>query len=203
MRSVQRIGILGGTFDPIHNGHLKLAQEAMSKLSLGKVIFMPAFVPPHKANQPTAHFADRFAMVKAAVDDSSAFAVSDLEYRRGGQSYTYDTLVLLNAQYPNCQWFFLTGADVLTSFNKWYRWQEILDLATLVITTRPGFYLDRSDILDEAMHTIHKKALFLTIDAEDISSTAIRRLIAEGKPWQSFLPKAVTNYIIGHHLYGG
>lgn len=198
-----RIGILGGTFDPIHFGHLSLARAAQERLNLDKIVFMPAFLPPHKTMCSTTDYALRYQMTALAIKDEEDFLLSDLERRLGGQSFTYDTLRTFKEICPACQLFFLTGADALKGLDKWYRWQEILDLAQLVVTNRPGFAFIMSEKIKDAAQKSRRGILLLSFDAEDISSTELRALVKTHGLWQSMVPEAVADFILSNHLYEG
>lgn len=198
-----RLGILGGTFDPVHNGHLDLARAAVAELALSELLFIPAPMPPHKNGVKITDFTHRYRMVQLAIKGCAQFAASDMENRREGKSYTYDTLTILKEQMPERELYFLTGADALQGFMNWYRWQDILDLCTVVVTTRPGFaFAAPPELLHEAARR-QGGLLLLDKEAVDISATALREAIASGTGWQQQLPAAVAQYIIANNLYRG
>ena len=198
-----KLGILGGTFDPVHNGHLALAEAAMQQLELEELLFIPAPAPPHKDGRAITAFAQRYEMVQLAIAGRPHFWLSDLEAKRAGKSYTYDTLQTIKTHAPQCELFFLTGADALEGFSHWYRWQEILDLCTLVVTTRPGFAFETPKELAAEARRRQKGVLLLEKDEVDISATKLREAIAQGKAWQQWVPQAVAEYIQANHLYRG
>ena len=203
MQTSVKLGILGGTFDPVHNGHLALAEEAMQALWLDELLFIPAPAPPHKNGRVLTPFAQRYEMVRLAISGRAYFKLSDLEARRQGQSYTYDTLKVLKEQMPDRELFFLTGADALEGFTHWYRWQEILDLCTLVVTSRPGIDFQVPEELESEAARRQNGFLLLEKEEVDISATELRQAIADGSPWQQWVPKAVAEYIQTNHLYRG
>ena len=194
---------MGGTFDPVHNGHLALAKDALEELGLDDVLFIPAPAPPHKMGRTITPFAQRYEMVRLAIDGRARFALSDMEAHRQGQSYTYDTLLALKAQAPQKELYFLTGADALAGFTHWYRWQDILDLCTLVVTMRPGFAFKAPPELAQEAARRQKGLLLLKKDEVDISATMLRQAVALGRPWRQWVPEAVAEYIIANHLYRG
>lgn len=198
-----KLGILGGTFDPVHNGHLALAEAAMQELELDELLFIPAPTPPHKDGRAITPFAQRYAMVQLAIAGRPHFWLSDLEAKRSGKSYTYDTLRSIKTHAPQCELFFLTGADALEGFTHWYRWQEILDLCTLVVTTRPGFAFEAPEELAAEARRRQKGLLLLEKDEVDISATKLRKAIAQGAVWQQWVPQKVAEYIQANHLYRG
>lgn len=203
MQEGAKLGILGGTFDPVHNGHLALADDMQKRLALDEVIFIPARLPPHKTEREITDFAHRYAMVQLAIQDYAHFTLSDLEAKRPGKSYTYDTLLTLKAAYPACTLYFLTGADALVGFTTWHRWRDILDMCTVVVTTRPGFVFKPPAELVDEVDKRQKGLLLLEKEEVDISATKLREAIADSKPWRQWLPPAVANYIQTHHLYRG
>ena len=198
-----KLGLLGGTFDPVHNGHIALAEAGMTELGLDELLFIPAPAPPHKSGRVITPFAQRYAMVQLAIAGRPNFWLSDLEAKRTGKSYTYDTLKTLKDQTPQCELYFLTGADALEGFTHWYRWQDILDLCTLVVTTRPGFAFETPKELAAESLKRQRGVLLLEKDEVDISATKLRESIALGAAWQQWVPKAVAEYIQTNHLYRG
>ncbi len=187
-----RIGILGGTFDPIHSGHLALAGAARSQLKLEKIIFVPAFIPPLglKANQITPAPA-RLEMTQAAVRNLG-YDVSDIEIKREGVSYTVDTIRELRRIHPEPhELFFITGGDWGKSLDQWKEIQTIFSLCTFVVAKRPGY---------EKMN-LPPEVKFLDFQPLDISSTRIREMIKQNKPVQSLIPKPALEIIERRRLY--
>jgi nicotinate-nucleotide adenylyltransferase len=188
-----RIGILGGTFDPPHNGHLLAAGDAFESLALDRVLFIPAAVQPLKTGLDTAPAADRFAMVERLIDGDLRFTASAMEIERGGLSYTVDTLSALAATWPGSTLFWLVGADVLQTFAKWREPERVVELATLAVLTRGG---DPPDL-----GTIPGTPVVVEGRRIDISSTEIRRRVHEGKSIRGFVPDSVDAYIASARLY--
>jgi nicotinate-nucleotide adenylyltransferase len=187
------LGILGGTFDPPHNGHLLAAGDAFDSLELDRLIFMPAAIQPLKMGQDTAAAADRLAMVGRLIDGDQRFVVSAMEIDRGGLSYTVDTLSALAAERPGSTLFWLVGADVIQTFGKWREPERIAELATLAVLTRGEGPLDLGTIPGDPVVVEGRRI--------DISSTEIRRRVREGKSIRGFVPDSVEAYIASARLY--
>jgi nicotinate-nucleotide adenylyltransferase len=198
-----RIGLFGGTFDPVHLGHLLAAQEAHERLRLERVILMPAFIRPHKDRVVATSAADRLTMLRLAVGDDTRFVVSDLEIRRGGPSYTIDTVAALRAE-TAAEIVLLLGSDSVTELPAWHRVGELLDLCTLVVMARPGFALNTLDALHQtlpARQVERLRANLLPIPLIQISSTDVRTRFAAGRPVRYLVPRAVEEYIASRRLY--
>ncbi len=199
-----RLGVLGGTFDPPHVGHLILAEEARLALELDQVLFVPAGSPWRKAGRELSPREDRLAMVQLAVDDSPHFAVSILEIEREGPSYTAETLTALRNQFGlETELFFIMGADSLADFPHWRQPQRILELARLAVAERPeledaGFGEALADELATAMRA---RVVWLRMPRVDINSTAVRDRVRRGLSIRSWVPPAVEEYIRQHGLY--
>lgn len=195
MENKKRLGVLGGTFDPIHLGHLVLAEQVREKLQLEKVIFIPSASPPHKTEQKLSPAEDRFEMTKLALDGNPHFSVSDIELKREGPSYTVETLRELKKLYKNSEIYFLTGSDVLEEIKDWKDPEEIYELAKIVIGVRPGF-----DKFDPKNHFVQKSIIF-NITGIDISSTQIREKVRKGESIKYLVPSKVEEYIKKKNLY--
>lgn len=197
-----RIGILGGTFDPIHTGHLALAEAVYQRLKLDTVIFIPACLPPHKLGQHYAPANDRLAMTELAVEDIGHFEVSDMEIRRSGISYTIDTIRELRVLYPEEELYFIIGADSVAQLYTWHYIQEMLYMAVFVGAGRPGY----AGVMDEVQRTLGPEAveriMLLDTPEIDVSSTEIRKRIAAQESLAGLVPPAVEKYIYEHDLYG-
>lgn len=204
------IGILGGTFDPIHYGHLRPAQEAYEKLGLTELRLVPAAQPPHRA-APQAGPAQRLAMVELAVRGLSGWRVDNRELLRAGPSYTVQTLESLRAEFPATPLCLLIGADQFGSFETWHRWRELPDLAHIVVLSRPGVapaswpeWAKGRECKD--LRVLHQapagRLAFLPVSPQDISATGIRAAIARGESVAGLLPEAVLEYIQVNHIYG-
>lgn len=189
-----RLGVFGGTFDPPHLGHLIVAQDAHARLSLDRVLFVPAAIPPHKRDRPQSPAALRLEMVRAAVAADPRFAVDDLELCRAGPSYTVDTLRELRRRDPDAELFLLLGADQARDFGTWREPHEIARLATLVLLTRAG--------VSATAPGHDAAAIRLEVTRIDISSTDIRRRAAAGEPIRYLVPEGVEAIIRREGLYG-
>ena len=195
------IGLFGGTFDPVHLGHLLAAQEAHERLDLARIILMPAHIRPHKERAVATPPADRLAMLRLAVDNDRRFEVSDLEIQRGGPSYTIDTLVALRAL-TGGDVVLLLGSDSVPELPAWRRVGELLDLCTLVVMARPGFTLANLDPLRAALPARQVERIrLLPIPLIEISSTDVRARLAAGRPVRYLVPPAVEDYIARRGLY--
>lgn len=195
-------GIFGGTFDPIHNGHLYIAQEALDRLSLSKVIFMPSGTPPHKTNKEITDGSIRYEMVKMAIRQNSSFEVSDYEIKKRGLSFTYETLEYFQEIQRGVSWHFITGADCLMDLDSWRNVDRILNSCTLVVFGRPGH--DKDELLKQKKKIeaqYKKEIIFMDLLQLDISSSNIRESINNGKRVDYFLPHGVYNSIMELGLY--
>ena len=191
----RRIGIWGGSFDPVHIGHLLLAQEAVDRCGLDDLIWMPSGAPPHRSG-PVASGQHRIEMVGLAIRGSDAFSVSDLEVGRAGKSYTIQTLVDIREQVgEGHQLFLLIGADNAVDFGNWYEPDRVLDLAEVVVFGRPGF--DLADV----PQSLAIRMRFLETPLFEVSSTAIRERVGGGRPIRYWVPESVRTYIDEHGLY--
>lgn len=194
------VGILGGTFDPIHHGHLAIAEEARETLGLERVLLVPAATPPHKPGRPVTDAAHRLAMARLSVEDNPAFIVSDLEMARGGASYTVDTLQALAAEGIGQPWFILS-AEALAGFPDWRSPDRILELCRLAVVPRAGYEtLDRVWV---AGHFPGREDClrFLPGPLLPISGSVVRRRAAVGRSVRYLVPDAVARYIAHHRLY--
>jgi nicotinate-nucleotide adenylyltransferase len=195
-------GIIGGTFDPIHNGHLYIAYEAMYRLNLNKVIFMPSGNPPHKTDKKITDGLVRYELVQDAVKNEEMFEVCDFEIKKESYSYTFETMRHFKEKEPATEWFFITGADCLRDLHKWKRVDSILDSCTLVVFNRPGQnkeQLLKEKAIIEAKY--NKEIVFLDLLQLEISSSNIREAIKIGRNVSYFLPEPVYNKILRLNLY--
>jgi len=218
--SAAPIGILGGTFDPIHFGHLRLAQELFEALKLKEVRFVPSGTPPHRA-APQALVEHRVEMVRLAVSGNGRFRVDDREARRPGPGYTFDTLTALRAEFgADCPLALLLGADAFLELAAWHRWHELFLLAHIVVAHRPGGAVERwqqrmsQPLAREYAARLMKQPLsvhlapaggiaVVAITALDISASAIRNMLRSGEDPRYLLPDAVLDYIQTNRLYPG
>ena len=197
-----RLGIMGGTFDPIHHGHLVAAEQAFDDLGLDLVVFMPAGSPAFKQDREVASGEDRYAMTLLATADNPHFVASRFEVDRPGVTYTADTLRRLRALYPpNVKFYFITGADALTEIVAWRDAADVARLAHLVAATRPGYDLDRAwEAIDAS--GIGFDVTYLSVPALAISSSHLRERVAAGQSLRYLTPDPVTGYLHKHRLYG-
>ena len=224
------VGVLGGTFDPIHCGHVGAAVAAERALSLKSVVLMPSSLPPHRAEQVRVGAMHRLAMTTLAAADHPSWSVSEIELKRDGPSYTFDTLTeMLQRGHPASQVFFITGADAFAEIATWSRYPAVLDLAHFAVVARPGITLDslqkRLPDLAERMTTPasfksptsakasvgqpassptpDERTRIILIEAAtpDISSTGIRQRLRAGESIAGLVPEFVATYIAHHHLY--
>ncbi|MGE5454737.1 MAG: nicotinate-nucleotide adenylyltransferase [Methylocystaceae bacterium] len=194
-----KLGIMGGTFDPIHLGHLAAAENARYYLNLDLVLFMLSAQPPHKDNQIVSPAHHRLRMVEMAIADNPCFKVSTLEMERQGASYTVDTLKELKQKLDNPDIYFLMGSDSLFDLVNWYHYEEIASLCTLVSISRPGFA--NEEAFASVPIAIRKKTITLEVPGLEVSSTELKRRLQSGEPVRYLLPEAVASYIEEQGLY--
>ncbi|MDR1078636.1 MAG: nicotinate-nucleotide adenylyltransferase [Propionibacteriaceae bacterium] len=192
-----RLGVMGGTFDPIHHGHLVAASEVANRFGLHEVVFVPTGTPWQKADRRVSSPEDRYLMTVIATASNPSFSVSRVDIERGGQTYTVDTLADLRAIRGDCDLFFITGADALTQIQTWRGGDQIFDLAHFVGVSRPGSSLRDSAIADLP----RDKTTLLEVPALAISSTDCRRRVAQGLPIWYLVPDGIVQYIAKRGLY--
>ena len=204
--SQKPMGVFGGTYDPIHYGHLRTAFEMLQSLRFGEVAFMPCGDPPHRA-KPAANAELRLAMVRVATESQSGFTVDDREIRREGPSYSVDTLAALRGEFPSRSISLIIGMDAFLSLNKWHKWHEILQLAHIVVAHRPGWRApDMGPVGDmlaasrthkiEDLHSALSGHIYVhDVTQLEISSTEIRSLVAAGRDPRFLMPDEVRNII--------
>lgn len=201
----KKIGILGGTFNPLHIGHLIIAEEVCRHHNLSKVIFIPAYIPPHKYVKDLANANQRYQMVKQAIKGKSKFEVSDLEIKREGKSFTIETVKEVLHHYgKDSEIFLIMGADSLNELELWKDIKKLSQLCHFVIVNRPGYKIKPSARLVEIIgydKAIEIKRFRLTIDPVRISSTDIRKRINNGADIKNLVPECVEIYIKEHGLY--
>lgn len=199
---MKRIGIYGGSFDPVHNGHLHLAEVAKRRLSLDAVIFVPANVSPFKQEKTgTADGMHRLEMLCLAVEDKPGMIVSDYELRQKGVSYTVHTLRHFRGLYPEEQLVLLMGSDMLLSFQRWYCWQELMELAELGCIARTPEDAEKLHAQAEILAP-YGRVQVLCDDILPLSSTEIRKILKKDEDSSCYLPEKVVQYIGAHDLYG-
>ena len=205
------IGLFGGTFDPIHLGHLRMALEVADALDLEQVRFIPNRVPPHR-RQPLASGAERLAMIQAAIQGESRFIADDRELRLDRTSYTVHTLQALHQEFPNQSWAFIIGVDAFLQLPSWYEWQNLFNLTHFIVVGRPGYALNTSnetpwfqpyqvDSIADLTQRATGGVLPLGIQGFDISATQLRHLIAQGQSPRYLTPDPVWAMIQAQQLY--
>jgi nicotinate-nucleotide adenylyltransferase len=214
----ERMGLFGGTFDPIHLGHLRAAREVLERCRLDRILFVPSFIPPHKERKGMAPARDRLRMVELACAGEPRFAASSIEVDAGGKSYSVLTLERIRGLYPGARVFFILGIDAFLEIGTWREHERVLDESLFIVMTRPGARLEdaaavvgeslRSRIraiiegenVDEVLAGDHRIFL-LPIRALDVSSTEVRRQVRAGETLAGLVPDAVGNYIRSRGLY--
>lgn len=198
-RSIQSMGVYGGSFDPVHFGHLRTALEVRLQLALDELRFIPSGDPPHKAG-PKASAADRIRMLELAIANSPGLVIDPREINRQQTSYTFDTLQELRAEFPNTSLTLVIGTDQFSVFDTWHRWEELLVLADLAVMKRPGESL--TEFATALLNGEHASRITLCqVTQLDISSTRIRNALREGTDIQFLLPYAVRTYITENNLF--
>lgn len=192
------IGIMGGTFDPIHTGHLVAAETALEEAGLDEVWFMPANIPPHKPNTPLASPDQRLEMVRLAIDSHPSYRAVDVELTRGGTSYTYDTVTRLQQLYPDHRFHYIIGADMVMYLPKWHQIEKLSEMVTFLGVGRPGFDID----LEALPSHLRSRIKLMTMPAMEISSTDIRERIRNGRSIRYRVPESVRLYIERSGIYG-
>ncbi|RTL68223.1 MAG: nicotinate-nucleotide adenylyltransferase [Pseudonocardiaceae bacterium] len=190
----RRIGVMGGTFDPIHHGHLVAASEVADRFDLDEVVFVPTGQPWQKTATEVSPAEDRYLMTVVATASNPRFSVSRVDIDRGGPTYTADTLADLRKTNPDAQLFFITGADALEQILSWRKLDELFENAHFIGVTRPGYELDGDHLPDGAVSLVE-------VPAMAISSTDCRRRVAEGRPVWYLVPDGVVQYISKRSLY--
>ena len=194
-----RIALFGGTFDPVHYGHLRLAEEAREAANLERVLFVPANASPFRLQEPLSAPHHRLQMLRLATADNPAFEVSELEIQRGGVSYTIDTVVAIRNQYPEATLFLILGADALQGFMQWRSPDAIVRECSLLVGGRPAYELQA--ILERLPETIRQRAQPVAMPLLDISAHTIRQRVRAGRSIRYLTPPDVIKYIQQHRLY--
>lgn len=195
-------GIFGGTFDPIHNGHLHVAYEALYNLGLDEIIFIPSGNPPHKTNKEITDGKIRYDLVKKVIKNEKRFKVSDYEINKKGLSYTYETLEFFKEQEPDTQWYFITGADCLMDIYAWKNIDRIFNSCKFVVFNRSGYIKEAILKQKKLVETkLNKEILFLDIPILEISSTTIRSKLREGKSISYLVPESLSKILEEMNIY--
>jgi nicotinate-nucleotide adenylyltransferase len=190
----RKIGVMGGTFDPIHHGHLVAASEVADRFGLDEVIFVPTGRPWQKVDRVVSEAEDRYLMTVVATASNPRFTVSRVDIDRDGPTYTADTLADLHRQLPDADLFFITGADALAQILSWHKIEELFELAHFVGVTRPGYELADEHLPDGAVSLVE-------VPAMAISSTDCRERVGRGEPVWYLVPDGVVQYVAKHRLY--
>jgi nicotinate-nucleotide adenylyltransferase len=211
------LGVLGGTFDPIHHGHLAAAAAAQQSLDLGAIVLVPSRIPPHRADPVGASAEQRYEMASLAAAGRPGWTASRIEIDREGPSYTFDTLAELQRHMSirrqpdtaasSTQIFFILGADAFAEIATWFRFPDVLDLANFVVVSRPGITLDslreRVPSAFDRQSSAQTRVILVESNTPDISSTDIRRRVRARQPLSGLVPDTVAEYIRAHRLYAG
>lgn len=200
---IKRLGIFGGTFDPIHMGHLLVAEMARQECDLDKVLFIPAANPPHKSDKHVSPPNYRFEMTELAIKSNPYFQISDIELKRQGKSYTIDTLKDLRKIYSEeCEFWMIVGGDSFRELDTWRNAKELIKLCNFAVYMRPHVSIDTCKIQAKKIHgQANSRVLFVEAPMIDISSTDIRDRVAQGKSIRYMVPDAVRKYIIEKRLF--
>lgn len=209
------LGILGGTFDPVHFGHLRPALDVAEKLKLDVIHLIPCGQPPHR-QQPVASSLQRLSMLRAATEDQPLFKVDDREIRRQGPSYMVDTLKTLQQDYPGQSLCLILGWDAFIGLESWFCWRELFELANIVVTHRPGWSMDQINSDSELARQVSERLVeaeqlsdfaagrivFMPVTQLDISATQVREKLRQGKDVSCLIPGKVTQLINSQNIYG-
>lgn len=215
MFSLSRIGVFGGTFDPVHLGHLHVAKEVLKALFLDKIVFVPTNTQPYKAGTNCACPLDRYNMLCLAVQDEKKFLVSKVDIIRGGITYTVDTLKDIKKIYPKDELFFIVGMDCANEIKRWKNYDELIGMAKFVAVTRPSIKplfnsssckrqanIEKDMLNCKRIDNVSNEIIILNIPNMDISSTKCRNAVKSGNYISDMVPFNVEKYIIEHNLYG-
>lgn len=200
--SMKEIGILGGTFDPIHIGHTKLGIEAIKQFDLSEIWIIPAFNPPHKTLKNVTSYEDRVNMIRLAIENLSQFKILEIEKMRGGKSYTSETLKELVSLYPKTRFSFIIGADSLYEIEDWHKPEEVMKFARLLVALRT--YKTYKSLVEQADYLKEKYNADIEIisyNKIDISSNEIRSLVSKNKDYSALVDEQVKKYIESNKLY--
>jgi nicotinate-nucleotide adenylyltransferase len=217
---METIGLFGGTFDPVHLGHLRAAAEVRRLTGLDRILFVPSYIPPHKAAGGAASPADRLRMVELACRRRAGFEASPLEVEARGKSYSIRTLRQVRAMSPRARLFFIVGVDAFLDIGTWHEYRKVLAECVFLVIGRPGFDLERArDVLDGRLRKVtgplaeagslsgrvppRFRVILVPIRAVDVSSTGVRERVRRGASLEGLVPGAVAAYIRQHQLYRG
>lgn len=197
---MSKIGLFGGTYDPIHKGHIKIAEIVLDKMKLDKIIFIPAGDPPHKQDKKVTEKSDRLNMVRLATEYNKAFSVSDYEINKKARSYSFDLINHFKSVYKEDELYFIIGGDSLYNIPTWYRYEELLGLCNFVVISRPD--VKKKNLLDKFSGKEKPPRLFFIDDVSiPISSTEIRKKLKNSEDIKDYVSEPVFNYITTNELY--
>lgn len=196
-----KIAIFGGTFNPVHNGHIHLSKECLMRYSFDKILLIPTNLPPHKAAKGLISNEHRLNMLTLATENEDMFEVSDIEYRLGSKSYTINTINELKKQYKQAEFFLIAGSDMLLMFKKWHRYEDILKSVTLIVGARHEAEYERLLSFSQSFGELSQKIQIINIAPIDISSTLIRQKLANHESINELVNFRVEKYIKEHNLY--
>ena len=199
---VEKIGIMGGTFDPIHNGHLILAEHARVEMGLEKILFIPAWDPPHKGDRKITPSIHRYNMTLLALGLNPYFFISPIEIKREGRSYTIDTISQLKAEYKSSELYFILGSDSLMEIHKWKDYEKLLKSCNFIVAKRKGLEDEKlNNRAVELINSYNSNIIILESPIIEISSTEIRRRVRKNKSIKYLVPELVERYIEKNRLY--
>ncbi|MEQ8199941.1 MAG: nicotinate-nucleotide adenylyltransferase [Syntrophomonadaceae bacterium] len=202
--AIKNLGIIGGTFNPIHYGHLIAAEFAREAFALDRIVFVPSARPPHKDQGEILDSRHRLAMVKIAAQDNPCFCVSTVEIDRKGLSYSVETVAAIRDMYPGAALFFIMGIDAFMLMNTWRDTERLAEICSLIVVTRPGYKLNPEDDCFAGVPLLMwRKMEVIAIPGFEISSSLIRERVAQGRTIRYLLPPAVEDYINSNGLYRG
>ncbi|NLY78029.1 MAG: nicotinate-nucleotide adenylyltransferase [Tissierellia bacterium] len=200
--SKNRIGIIGGTFDPIHNGHLLIAENSRKTFNLDKVIFMPAGIPPHKRDKDISSNLHRYNMTLLAINSNQYFLISDLELKKEGISFTIDTIKYLKSIYEDTDIYFILGSDSLFQIDKWKDYEELLTLCHFVVAKRPSYNNQELENKVDKLNSLYNSSIHIVEGPVlEVSSSDIRERVRRGDSISYLVPRSVEEYIYKHGLY--
>jgi nicotinate-nucleotide adenylyltransferase len=214
----KRVGLLGGTFNPVHLGHLRAAEEIREVLTLDKVYFIPSSIPPHKDSEGIISPNDRLKMLELSIQGNPFFEISDVELKRGGASYTIDTLKHFSSTFPEFEFYFIVGNELFFEIDTWKDFKQLFELSNFTVITRPGFSEDFSSLIPLAvkddfryykkekdvtiyLHKSSKALAIVQIEGIPVSSTQIRDILRDNKSIKYLVPAPVESYILSKKLY--
>ncbi len=195
---MKKVGILGGTFDPLHIGHLVMADQALYYAGLDEIWFIPAPSPPHKQGKVITDISHRLGMLKNVLAGDSKYRICTIELERKGPSYTIDTIKELISLYPEHQFYFIIGGDMIRYLPKWHQIDELMTMIRFIGLDRPGYSLSAQNQREEELY---QKVMLYPMPQLDISSSQIREWVKIGRPIRNLVPDLVEGYIKEHHLY--